>query len=89
MTVPLSGIKVLEFSEHGFVPSAASALTDFGADVIKIECLDGDPMRLVHTNRLVPNADGVEFSFELVNRNKRGIALDRCRRAEHSAPRDR
>ncbi|MBL7499937.1 CoA transferase [Frankia sp. CNm7] len=76
MTLPLAGIKVLDFSEHGFVPSAAAALADFGADVIKIERPTGDPMRLVHPNRLVPDADGVEYMYDLVNRNKRGIALD-------------
>ncbi|MDT3438783.1 MULTISPECIES: CaiB/BaiF CoA-transferase family protein [unclassified Pseudofrankia] len=76
MTFPLAGIKVLDFSEHGFVPSAAAALADFGADVIKIERPTGDPMRLVHPNQLVPSADGVEYMYDLVNRNKRSIALD-------------
>ncbi|MCM3923584.1 CoA transferase [Frankia sp. AiPs1] len=76
MTSPLAGIKVLEFSEHGFVPSAAAALADFGADVVKLERPTGDPMRQIHANRLVPEADGEEFMFELVNRNKRGVALD-------------
>ena len=76
MTLPLSGIKVLEFSEHGFVPSAAAALADWGADVIKIERLEGDPMRSIIRNGLVAQADGTDYLFELVNRNKRGIVLD-------------
>ena len=76
MTLPLSGIKVLEFSEHGFVPSAAAALADWGADVIKIERPEGDPMRSIIRNGLVAQADGTDYLFELVNRNKRGIALD-------------
>ena len=76
MTLPLQGIKVLEFAEHGFVPSAAAALGDWGADVVKIERLEGDAMRSVIRNGLSPQADGTDYLFELVNRNKRGIALD-------------
>jgi crotonobetainyl-CoA:carnitine CoA-transferase CaiB-like acyl-CoA transferase len=76
MTLPLSGIKIVDFSEHGFVPSAAAVLGDWGADVIKIERPDGDPMRLVIKNNLVPDVDGYDYLFQLVNRNKRGIALD-------------
>jgi crotonobetainyl-CoA:carnitine CoA-transferase CaiB-like acyl-CoA transferase len=76
MTLPLAGIKIVDFSEHGFVPSGAAALADWGADVIKIERLEGDPMRSVIANGLSPAADGVDYLFELANRNKRGIALD-------------
>ncbi len=76
MTQPLAGIKVLEFSEHGFVPSAVAVLADWGADVVKIERLSGDPMRRVISDGLMPDADGFDYLFELVNRNKRGIALD-------------
>ena len=76
MTLPLAGIKVVDFSEHGFVPSAAAALADWGADVVKIERLEGDPMRSVIRNGLSPDADGIDYLFEMANRNKRGIALD-------------
>jgi crotonobetainyl-CoA:carnitine CoA-transferase CaiB-like acyl-CoA transferase len=76
VTLPLAGIKVVDFSEHGFVPSSAAALADFGADVVKIERLDGDPMRAVIANGLSPAADGCDYLFEMANRNKRGIALD-------------
>jgi len=76
VTLPLAGIKVVDFSEHGFVPSAAAVLADWGADVIKIERPDGDPMRQIIRNNLVPDADGYDYLFQLVNRNKRGIALD-------------
>jgi crotonobetainyl-CoA:carnitine CoA-transferase CaiB-like acyl-CoA transferase len=76
VTLPLTGIKIVDFSEHGFVPSAAAALADFGADVVKIERLEGDPMRSVIANGLSPDADGVDYLFEMANRNKRGIALD-------------
>jgi crotonobetainyl-CoA:carnitine CoA-transferase CaiB-like acyl-CoA transferase len=76
MTQPLAGAKVLEFSEHGFVPSAAAVLADWGADVVKIERPHGDPMRRVISDGLMPDAGGFDYLFELVNRNKRGIALD-------------
>ena len=76
MTLPLAGIKIVDFSEHGFVPSCAAVLADFGADVVKIERLEGDPMRSVIANGLSPDADGVDYLFEMANRNKRGIALD-------------
>ncbi len=76
MTLPLAGIKVLEMSEHGFVPSCCAVLADWGADVVKVERLDGDPMRLIMKNNMVPDADGFDYLFEAVNRNKRGVALD-------------
>jgi len=76
MTRPLSGVKVVDFSEHGFVPSAAAALADWGADVVKIERLEGDAMRGIIGSGMVATVDGHDYLFELVNRNKRGIALD-------------
>jgi crotonobetainyl-CoA:carnitine CoA-transferase CaiB-like acyl-CoA transferase len=76
MTRPLSGVKVVDFSEHGFVPSAAAVLADWGADVVKIERLEGDAMRGIIASGMVATVEGYDFLFELVNRNKRGIALD-------------
>ena len=76
MTLPLTGIKVLDFSEHGFVPSAAAVLADWGADVVKVERPEGDPMRQIIKNNLVADADGYDYLFQLVNRNKRGVAID-------------
>jgi crotonobetainyl-CoA:carnitine CoA-transferase CaiB-like acyl-CoA transferase len=76
VTKPLDGIRVLDFSEHGFVPSAAAALADFGADVIKIERPTGDPMRTIISRGMVASRDGYDYLFEFCNRNKRGICLD-------------
>jgi crotonobetainyl-CoA:carnitine CoA-transferase CaiB-like acyl-CoA transferase len=72
----VDGIKILDFSDNGFVPSGAAALGDMGADVIKLERTIGDPMRRIIAQGLVPSVGGFDFMFELVNRNKRGIALD-------------
>jgi crotonobetainyl-CoA:carnitine CoA-transferase CaiB-like acyl-CoA transferase len=76
MTQPLAGIRVLDFSEHGFVPSAAAALADWGADVVKLERPEGDPMRQIIRQGLVPDVDGYDYLFQLVNRNKRGVSID-------------
>jgi crotonobetainyl-CoA:carnitine CoA-transferase CaiB-like acyl-CoA transferase len=76
MTLPPTGIKVLDFSEHGFVPSAAAALGDFGADVVKLERPTGDAMRSIIASGMVATVDGQDFLFELYNRNKRGVSVD-------------
>lgn len=67
MGLPLSGIKVLELGHLIAGPTAAMVLADLGADVIKIEPLDGESMRFSSGNV------GSIFYF---NRNKRGLALD-------------
>jgi crotonobetainyl-CoA:carnitine CoA-transferase CaiB-like acyl-CoA transferase len=76
MTLPLEGIKVLDFSEHGFVPSSAAALGDMGADVVKVERLSGDAGRSIIASGMVATKDGYDYLFELFNRNKRGLGLD-------------
>ena len=68
----LRGIKVVEMATWIFAPMAACVLGELGADVIKVEPHDGDPMR-----GLVPRVRGdVDWIWELANRNKRGVALD-------------
>jgi crotonobetainyl-CoA:carnitine CoA-transferase CaiB-like acyl-CoA transferase len=76
VTRPLEGIKVVDFAAHGFVPSAAAALSDWGAEVVKIERPGGDPLRSVIPDGLVADADGTDYIWEFFNRNKRGLALD-------------
>ena len=72
----LDGVKVVELAEHGFVPSCAAVLADWGADVVKIERPGGDPLRAVMRSGLVADTGDFNFLFELYNRNKRGIVLD-------------
>ncbi len=70
---PLDGLKVLDLSHVMAGPTCALMLADMGADVIKVEKLPGgDDVR-----RSVPPRIGDEAaSFLMMNRNKRGIALD-------------
>jgi len=84
----LDGVRVVELAEHGFVPSCGAILGDWGAEVIKIEKPEGDPLRGIMTAGLVADTGDVNFLWELYNRNKRGIGLD-LRVAEGRAVFDR
>ncbi|TQM10904.1 CaiB/BaiF CoA transferase family protein [Pseudonocardia kunmingensis] len=70
---PLAGIRVLDLSKILAGPYVSQALSDMGADVIKIEHPDGgDP-----TRRWGPPFRGPDATYHLaVNRNKRSLALD-------------
>ena len=73
----LRGIRLIEVADWGFVPSAATVLGDWGADIIKIEHpVRGDPMRGLITSGLVPGARGVNFFIEHLSRNKRSVGVD-------------
>ena len=66
--LPLEGVRVVEFAHMVMGPTCGLILADLGAEVIKIEPLDGD-----HTRKLV--ASGAGF-FPTYNRNKKSIAVD-------------
>src|ERR1700742_4759459 len=70
-----SGLKVVDFASFIAGPSAAVILSDFGADVIKVEPPSGDLWRI--GNKLPPQPVSEDaYPWHLANRNKRGIALD-------------
>jgi len=71
--LPLQGVRVVEFAHMVMGPSCGLALADLGADVIKVEPLEGD-----NTRRL--QAAGAGF-FPVFNRNKKSLAVD-LKRAE-------
>ena len=72
----MEGIRVLEVAQWWFVPSAGAILSDWGADVVKIEHPEtGDPQRGLVTSGLVPEG-GFNFMWEQPNRGKRSIGLD-------------
>lgn len=70
-----SGLKVVDLASFIAGPSAAVILSDFGADVIKVEPPSGDLWRHGHQIPPQPQADDA-YPWHLANRNKRGIALD-------------
>jgi crotonobetainyl-CoA:carnitine CoA-transferase CaiB-like acyl-CoA transferase len=84
----MDGIKVVEVAEHGFVPSAAAILADWGADVVKVERATGDPLRAIMGAGFVADTGDFNFPFEQFNRNKRGVSLD-LRSADGRAALDR
>jgi crotonobetainyl-CoA:carnitine CoA-transferase CaiB-like acyl-CoA transferase len=84
----LEGVRVLEVAEHGFVPSAAAILAEWGADVVKVERPSGDPLRLIMGMGFAADTGEFNWLFEQFNRNKRGMALD-LRNAEGRAALDR
>jgi crotonobetainyl-CoA:carnitine CoA-transferase CaiB-like acyl-CoA transferase len=71
-----SGLKVVDIASFLAGPGAATVLSDFGADVIKVEPPGiGDPHRMTYKVPPLPSAK-VNYSWHLSNRNKRGLALD-------------
>lgn len=70
------GVKILELAQWVFVPAAGALLSDWGADVVKIEAVDGDPYRGLETQGLTSSMDGLNYSVEMANRGKRSIGLD-------------
>src|SRR4051794_41867825 len=73
----LAGIKVVEVAAWTFVPISGAVLSEWGADVIKIEPpKGGDPQRGLVTSGLTPGMAEGNFMFEGPNRGKRSVALD-------------
>ncbi len=70
---PLTGMRVLELAHIMAGPVCGLMLADMGADVIKVEKINGgdDSRRF-----LPPDIKGESAAFMMMNRNKRGIALD-------------
>jgi crotonobetainyl-CoA:carnitine CoA-transferase CaiB-like acyl-CoA transferase len=66
--LPLAGVRVLEFTHMVMGPSCGMVLADLGAEVIKVEPLQGDA-----TRRLLGSGAGF---FPTFNRNKKSIAVD-------------
>ena len=72
MTGPLTGYRVIDFTNVIAGPYATMILADQGADVIKVEA----PHRPDHTRHAGPGNTGMTASFVNNNRNKRSISID-------------
>jgi len=75
----LQGIRIVELASWTYVPSAGAALSDWGAEVVKIEdTRGGDPCRYLNIGGLDPAQSRVDANFmmELGNHGKRSIGVD-------------
>ena len=75
----LGGVRIVELASWTYVPSAGAALSDWGADVIKVESVvSGDPGRALVVGPFTREAarPDADFILELGNRGKRSIAID-------------
>jgi crotonobetainyl-CoA:carnitine CoA-transferase CaiB-like acyl-CoA transferase len=70
---PLAGLRVLELAQIMAGPTCGMMLADMGADVIKVEKLPGGDDARGYRE---PRVNGVSAPFMVLNRNKRGIALN-------------
>ncbi len=70
------GVRVVELAQWVFVPVAGALLADWGADVVRIERMEGDPYRALATQGIGTDSGGVNYSVALANRGKRSLALD-------------
>ena len=68
---PIEGLRVIDASTVIAGPTIGMLLGDFGADVIKVEHPQGDPLRETGYQK-----DGFGLWFKMANRNKRGITLN-------------
>lgn len=72
-TGPLAGMRVLELAQIMAGPTCGMMLADMGADVVKVEKLPGGDDSRGYQE---PRVNGVSAPFMILNRNKRGIALN-------------
>jgi len=66
--LPLAGVRVVEFTHMVMGPTCGMILADLGAEVVKVEPLNGD-----NTRRLLGSGAGF---FSMFNRNKKSLAVD-------------
>lgn len=71
MTLPLEGVRVVEYAQYVAGPLCGVLLADLGADVVKVEPPTGDGYRQV-----LPAAPGIGRYFVPLNRGKRSVVVD-------------
>src|SRR3954463_12404495 len=71
MPLPLEGVRVLDLTNVMAGPYCSMVLGDLGAEVIKLESLDGDS-----TRNFEPRVNDESYCFAVLNRNKKSISVD-------------
>lgn len=71
MPLPLEGVRVLDLTNVMAGPYCTMVLGDLGAEVIKLESLDGDS-----TRNFEPKVNDESYCFAVLNRNKKSISVD-------------
>jgi crotonobetainyl-CoA:carnitine CoA-transferase CaiB-like acyl-CoA transferase len=71
MPLPLEGVRVLDLTNILAGPYCTTVLGDLGADVVKVESLEGDT-----TRNFDPKVNGESYCFAALNRNKKSLAID-------------
>lgn len=69
------GVRVIELAQYVYVPGAGVMMADQGAEVIKIEGIEGDPYRTLRVGG-DRNLGDINIAMEQNNRNKKSVALD-------------
>jgi crotonobetainyl-CoA:carnitine CoA-transferase CaiB-like acyl-CoA transferase len=73
---PLEGIRVVELANYVAGPTAGRLLTDWGAEVIRVESFSGDVWRFYGANCSCPATEEENPIFDIYNANKKDILLD-------------
>jgi crotonobetainyl-CoA:carnitine CoA-transferase CaiB-like acyl-CoA transferase len=71
MPLPLEGVRVLDLTNVMAGPYCSMVLGDLGAEVIKLESLEGDS-----TRKFEPQVNEESYCFAVLNRNKKSISVD-------------
>jgi crotonobetainyl-CoA:carnitine CoA-transferase CaiB-like acyl-CoA transferase len=71
MPLPLEGVRVLDLTNVMAGPYCSMVLADLGAEVIKLESLEGDS-----TRNFEPKVNDESYCFAVLNRNKKSISVD-------------
>ncbi|MDE0063611.1 MAG: CoA transferase [Gammaproteobacteria bacterium] len=77
MVSVLKGVRVLEVAQFALAPSAAAILSDWGAEVVKVEHAEhGDFMRGLSGWGVPADVEGINFLWDTYNRGKRSVGVD-------------
>ena len=76
MSMILEGVRVVELANFIAAPSCGKNLSDWGAEVIKVEPLEGDVVRIMGPQYHTPAEEDENPLFELENSYKKGVAIN-------------